>query len=367
MEGGVVCAVVPDTALATVQYPGNVRNVQAAIKTLGGESAIGNATAERSFLQLSFRPDEPLCHPIIGDYKPAKSLVLRISRRKGSNPDEPASCQVVGRVGSTFRFVGLADYQYVPLDTHYATRDYSNTPPTNLPEKAEPTGVAEPLLLLPPTFSRSDQPFDYGYRQHRTPAPAPPPGPAAGPPPAPPHGAMPDVSQPRDLPPEPGPSAREVQGHALLLAVAQLLEQRPVWTPLMLEQACGSHLLGVVLTGPWRGCLIRKGYDPRLTPSSKRYQAITYTLPDDWFQALPPHRTTLLQLCDLDDDRVRLVLAGPPSAAPWPPPRCSEASGWLTAAELAATSLPWRVWRRGWRQGRWWVRGRLMAVTLRGV
>ncbi|GFH26800.1 Tau95 domain-containing protein, partial [Haematococcus lacustris] len=88
----------------------------------------------------------------------------------------------------------------------------------------------------------------------------------------------------------------EVQGHALLLAVAQLLEQRPVWTPLMLEQAVRdargqagltlqpalAKLAYMMKTGPWRGCLIRKGYDPRLTPSSKRYQAITYTLPDDW-------------------------------------------------------------------------------------
>lgn len=38
-------------------------------------------------------------------------------------------------------------------------------PPTNLPERAEPTGVAEPLLCPPLIFSRSDEPFEYGYRQ----------------------------------------------------------------------------------------------------------------------------------------------------------------------------------------------------------
>jgi len=47
-----------------------------------------------------------------------------------------------------------------------STRDYSTAPDINLPEKAEPSGVAEPLLCLPPLFSRSDEPFDYGYQQH---------------------------------------------------------------------------------------------------------------------------------------------------------------------------------------------------------
>lgn len=47
-----------------------------------------------------------------------------------------------------------------------SARSYGDTPAVNLPGKAEPSGVAEPLMCLPPLFSRTDEPFDYNYQQH---------------------------------------------------------------------------------------------------------------------------------------------------------------------------------------------------------
>ena len=42
-------------------------------------------------------------------------------------------------------------------------------PPSHYPP--EPSGVPEPLLILPPTFARTDVPFEYGYRQYKYHAP----------------------------------------------------------------------------------------------------------------------------------------------------------------------------------------------------
>jgi hypothetical protein len=36
-------------------------------------------------------------------------------------------------------------------------------------------------------------------------------------------------------------------------------------------------------TGPWRGLLIRRGYDPRSDPEARKYQSVAYTLPGDWY------------------------------------------------------------------------------------
>ena len=134
--------------------------------------------------------------------------------------------------------------------------------------------------------------------------------------------------------------------------------------------------------GPWKGALIRRGYDPRTDPSSRQYQVLEYTLPADWWKkvlrckeratntnftslslpgevpppsssssaaiaiaiagGLPPLATTYtalcafsgvqstqsaqMQLCDIDDEVVRGVLADACNVAA----AVSDAQGWLT-------------------------------------
>lgn len=170
-DGALGCEqALPATSFIAVEYPGIVRNAQKALVTLGGEEAVASAG---TYLKLALRPGEPLAHPIFGDRQNCKALLLRISRKRGAegsgNGEAPAgtSAQIVGRIGSAFTFTGLADFQYLPTDSTYTTRDYSLSPAGNLPAKAEPTGVVEPLLCVPPMFSRSDVPFDYAYRQQQ--------------------------------------------------------------------------------------------------------------------------------------------------------------------------------------------------------
>jgi general transcription factor 3C polypeptide 5 (transcription factor C subunit 1) len=157
-----------DASITAVEFPGFVRNPDRAMQMLGGEKAIAEACEGGGYLKLSFRPEEPTCHPVFGDSKPtSRTLLLRVSKPRSAPADEPAECQIVGRITATCRFRSLADFQYLPVDTTYATRDYSQTPESNLPEKAEPSGAVDPLMCLPPLFARVDVPFDYDYRQYR--------------------------------------------------------------------------------------------------------------------------------------------------------------------------------------------------------
>lgn len=150
-----------------LEYPGYIRNVKKAIYSLGGEEGLAAAgDSDGGFIKLSFRPDEPMSHPIYGERQPHSALLLRISRPKGQ-PDQDPKLQIVGTVSSAVCFHGLADYQYLPIGSSHTTRDYSNSPAANMPERAEPSGVAEPLLCVPPLFSKNDVPFDYAYKQHQ--------------------------------------------------------------------------------------------------------------------------------------------------------------------------------------------------------
>lgn len=95
-----IAASVPSTDFVAVEFPGYVRNAGRATRMLGGEEGIAAALSARpassagpaaqqqqggSFLKLSFCPDDPTVHPLIGDQHAARGLVLRIARkRKGA-------------------------------------------------------------------------------------------------------------------------------------------------------------------------------------------------------------------------------------------------------------------------------------------
>ena len=133
--------------IIAIEFPGYVRNVDRATRMLGGLDGITaavNTIGDKGLMRVSFRPDDPTCHPLIGDQQPVRGLLLRISRKKapvsageeggsgavhaaasggaGVGHAEPAAAaraprvEIVGAVTTTFRFPGLADYQYLPVD-----------------------------------------------------------------------------------------------------------------------------------------------------------------------------------------------------------------------------------------------------------
>ena len=184
------CSEVPDTTFTALEYPGYVRNIEAALRTLGGTEGLRASlgpTATNNFVKLHLRPADPLSHPLFGDKHLCRDkLLLRISRRRpgaglsmdvdaaaagaglGSSSSDPAGVQVqvMGRVDTIVRFSGLSDFQYLSLAAVPPT--LRGGPAMNAPEAAEPQKLQQPLMLVPPLFSRTDTPADYAFKQHIT-------------------------------------------------------------------------------------------------------------------------------------------------------------------------------------------------------
>lgn len=75
---------IPDKKALLVEYPGFVRNPDAAIQTLGGLDAISAiADGSSQMLSLYFRPGDPLSHPLLGYKQHTQGLLLRITRKTG--------------------------------------------------------------------------------------------------------------------------------------------------------------------------------------------------------------------------------------------------------------------------------------------
>ncbi|GAX75079.1 hypothetical protein CEUSTIGMA_g2523.t1 [Chlamydomonas eustigma] len=187
-------AKVPSAIITSVEFPGYVRNVDRAIQMLGGLTNIAaslNNGSQNNFLRLHYRPEDTLSHPLIGDQHATQGLLLRISKTKSplksvpanyeaknsahSDETSPLKLRIVSRVQRTFKFNGLADYQYLPLDPKAHQRGQGSEdsassmplPPENLVATAEPSGRSEPLFVIPPLFAKTDVPMDYGYRQFK--------------------------------------------------------------------------------------------------------------------------------------------------------------------------------------------------------
>eukprot|EP00798_Chlamydomonas_sp_ICE-L_P025870 gene25870-11540_t len=316
----------------------------------------------------------------------------------------------VARVNTTFRFDGLCDYQYLPIDPGSRNaRDYQQTPAGNEPKQAEPSQVAESLMTMPPIFSKADVPFDYSFKQfHALPSTSKkqiPPLPtlsnvaflfqkspshfrnltlsAATEKPLPEadfdgsngEGERPDTNHHQKLTltaatekplPEPDIDGSDVE--ALANFVKLQLELRPIW--------CIHHLLETLLDGPCaEGCgwgpspqetrvlleeVLKKlcytfktgstaggtadgtAHDVAVSLTASRDMAIDDPVEGPLKRAKPPTmkeinsftglpcgRYTPLQLCDLDDSKVRsaLILARSQDV-------CRDISGWLPPALL---------------------------------
>ena len=135
----ITCVELPFHVSAAASAPGSVPTE--ALETLGGVAAVGRATAsEAPTLELHFRPQDALCHPVVGDLVKTTNMLVRIKRRKrdgavatgdssnggsgsadaarahAAEAPSAASAEVMGVVRSTYRFRGLADFQHVSQD-----------------------------------------------------------------------------------------------------------------------------------------------------------------------------------------------------------------------------------------------------------
>ena len=150
---------VPGHEAFLVEFPGYVRNPDAIVQTLGGLEALTAASAAGdSVLQLKFRPTDPLAHPLYGERQATKGLLLKLSRTSNGSSQSGVTAEVVASVRSKFTFSGMADYQYQSVASS------SSAPPISEGPYGEET---EPLLCIPPLFTKADAPLDYAFKNFR--------------------------------------------------------------------------------------------------------------------------------------------------------------------------------------------------------
>ncbi|RKP10461.1 RNA polymerase III transcription factor IIIC subunit-domain-containing protein [Thamnocephalis sphaerospora] len=296
----------PDTELFAVEFPGYVRNVDKALTALGGLEAIAATMRnEGKRLQLNLRPGNLFSIPTAGDVVPTPKLLLRVSRRRpraNAPPEqdmledteakaEDINVRMVGRITRTCRFRGMADFQYHPDPDHPIVKLRQSIDNANVEEllqfrfNGDSALAAASASIPPPSFSRVEIPMNYGYRQ-----------------------VVYLDKYTENLPPsKTAASARRknrwkeayASSHIVHFAdknilglpedladkMTKLFAERPIWTVRMLahqfDHLSIAHLRlllrmnsYVMANGPWHGCCIRNGYDPRKEVDARRYQLI---------------------------------------------------------------------------------------------
>lgn len=89
---------VPAKSATAIEYPGFVKNVDAALETLGGTSTVTAALVnDVSPVLVRFRPKDSLCHPVFADRQSTTNLLVKLSRKTGDE-DAPVKAEVVSRV-----------------------------------------------------------------------------------------------------------------------------------------------------------------------------------------------------------------------------------------------------------------------------
>eukprot|EP00884_Botryococcus_braunii_P007405 jgi/Botrbrau1/16666/Bobra.0068s0082.1 len=125
MESFTLC--VPTDECVVLEFPGYIKNDSKALEMFGGAQAIQKAMGQTAtYLPLHLRPGDPLSHPIYGEKKKTKGILLKVCRPKrpdsddsGASPSADTSevyATVVGRVSTVIQFGGMADFQYVSQD-----------------------------------------------------------------------------------------------------------------------------------------------------------------------------------------------------------------------------------------------------------
>lgn len=97
--------VVPESEVVCVEFPAFVRNVDKAINMLGGHEAVSIAeNSKNPFLQLHWKPNDPLRRGIYGGRHLGQGLLLRLSKPKSGNAGSGEfKAEVVGRVKATYK------------------------------------------------------------------------------------------------------------------------------------------------------------------------------------------------------------------------------------------------------------------------
>nr|XP_027122143.1 general transcription factor 3C polypeptide 5-like [Coffea arabica] len=333
-----------NTAAFAVNYPAYPSSIARAVETLGGTEAIAKArSSESNKLELHFRPEDPYSHPAFGELHTCNNFLLRISKDRVSNAQDPElrkrvsssssadpvsleqhescsgsiettaeaesqvveerqehlSADIVACIGEAYHFNGMVDYQHV-IAVH---ADIAKRKKRNWAEFVEKGGLMDVdqddlMILVPPLFSLKDRPEKIVLKpcihsssktkqedmnQHHQE-----------------RNMEPSLALDIDIEEIPKKVNWEKfipegsEQWVLQNTVAELFNERPIWVKDSLSEHLldkglefGENMLKRLLfraayyfsTGPFRRFWIRKGYDPRKDPESRIYQTMDFRVP----------------------------------------------------------------------------------------
>lgn len=288
--------------LVCVDYPAAVSRVDKMLETVGGEQGLGKTYADPSRrLELRFRPQDPFCHSLCGNRFPSNNLLLRVRRRvrKKDPGDAQIRMEILGVIGTTYKFQGMADFQC--LAVHSEDGKHMSLYDKIILRKSENQQYFEqplPFFLPPPIFSRLDSPVDYFYRpdSHHNQVPTTRENFIGLNRARRPHNAIfvsfMDAAVPSDC-----LEAARVNWQRVCVkecdrgaeeSMRKMFESRPIWSRNAVKANLDIHpeklklLLPVfayyMVTGPWRSLWVRLGFDPRKNSESKKYQMLDFRM-----------------------------------------------------------------------------------------
>ncbi|KAK2818911.1 hypothetical protein Q5P01_024472 [Channa striata] len=306
VPGGSSTVELQDVKLVCVEYPAVVRNVDTMLETLLGEQTVSKTFAHPNRrLEMRFRPQDPFCHSLYGNRFSSSNLLLRVRRRvrKTDPKDVELRMDVLGVIGTTYKFQGLADFQC--LAVHSENGKDTSLYDKIILRKTENKEFFEkqvPYFLPPAIFSRLDSPVDYFYRpdvyqksltagqlinknnfigltRARRP-----------------HNAIFVSFNDPAVPTECLEAAKTNWARICIKdsdreaeeQMKKMFESRPIWSRNAVKANINIHpdklklLLPVfayyMVTGPWRSLWVRFGYDPRQTTESKKFQMLDFRI-----------------------------------------------------------------------------------------
>ncbi|PWA26515.1 hypothetical protein CCH79_00000675, partial [Gambusia affinis] len=292
--------------LVCVEYPAMVTSVERMLETLGGEQTVTKTFSDPNRrLEMRFRPRDPFCHSMCGNRLSSSNLLLRVRRRVRKKEPKDAQIQmdIMGIIGTTYKFQGMVDFQCLAVDSQNG-QNVSLYDKIILRKAENQAFFAQdvPYFLPPAIFSRLDSPVDYFYRPDAVQK-------LMSSLPLPvsknfiglnrarrPHNAIFVSFTDPAVPTECLEAARVNWGRLCLKEqdleseekVKKMFESRPIWSRNALKANLDLHpdklklLLPVyayyMVTGPWRSLWVRLGYDPRKTTESKKYQMLDFRI-----------------------------------------------------------------------------------------
>jgi hypothetical protein len=58
-------------------------------------------------MELKFRPEDALCHPIFGDYSTKSNIILKIKKKRKVTSEVVTETEIVGIMHGSFEFQGI--------------------------------------------------------------------------------------------------------------------------------------------------------------------------------------------------------------------------------------------------------------------